>query len=398
MNILIVASKIPYPLWGAGTRNYYLLRSLARHHNISLLALASSSEIQSDYTANLQKYITGTFRLFSPVSASKRREQLLHMLRGTSYTLASYQLPAIQQALDELFTREEYDVVLFESSLIAGYHLPPGVKVIIDEHNIEYELLRRSYQREKQWLRKWYNWQESRLVEAAELERCRNANAVTVTSQRELSLLQGKLPQSTIEVVPNGVDIEYFNGDTLHEIPGRIIFTGSLEYYPNVDAVLFFAKHCWPLIQARYPDATWQIVGKNPLPVVQQLAKLSGISVFGPVDDTRPYIAAAQVAIAPLLIGSGTRLKILEAFAMRKAVVSTSIGCEGLQVEPAKHLLIADQAEAFAQAVIDLLGNQAQRQALGTAGRMLVESTYSWERCGDRLLAVLTRLNSDVII
>jgi sugar transferase (PEP-CTERM/EpsH1 system associated) len=393
MNILIISFQFPYPLWGVGTRNYHLLKALAQHHTVSLLSLADDFERRDAYIAELQNYVTGTFQLFSPPASSKRREQLLHAIHGTSYVLASYQLPEIQEAIDKLFACKPYDVVLFESSLAAGYRLPQGVRVIIDQHNIEYELLRRSYEKEKAWLRKWYNWRESRLVESAELERCRKADAITVTSQRECDILQSKLPGSIIEVVPNGVDIDYFNSNIQHEVPGRVVFTGSLAYYPNVDAALFFATYCWPQIRAAVPNATWQIVGRNPLPEVQRLAELPGVSVFASVDDIRPYITSAQVAIAPILIGSGTRLKILEAFAMRKAVVSTSIGCEGLDIEPEQHLLLADHADAFAQAVIHLLQKPEQRQALGTAGRSLVESHYSWQQCGNRLLNTLTKLS-----
>jgi|SRR5579883_279767 sugar transferase (PEP-CTERM/EpsH1 system associated) len=392
MNILIVSPQIPYPLWGAGTRNYQLLKALAQRHTVSLLSLATGFKMPDDYVAELEKYVRGAFHLFTPSPSSRRRDQLLHTLHGTSYILESHLLSEIQQTIDKLFTACTYDAVLFESSLVAGYSLPRRVKVIIDQHNIEHELLRRTYQNEKKWLRKWYNWREYRLVRAAEFERCRKADAIAVTSERERSILQSELPESFIEVVPNGVDIEYFNGNTLQEVEGHIVFTGSLEYYPNVDAVLSFARNCWPRLRAKLPGVIWQIVGKNPLPEVRRLADLPGVRVFGSVEDTRPYIASSQVAIAPLAIGSGTRLKILEAFAMRKAVVSTSIGCEGLAVEPGKHLLVADQPEAFADAIIDLLGNRERRQALGSAGRSLVESCYSWQQSGDRLLAILDKL------
>lgn len=393
MNILIVSPQIPYPLWGAGTRNYHLLKALAQSHTVSLLSLAASFKMHDDYMIELQRYVKGAFRLFTPSSSSKRRDQLIHTMYGTSYILKSHLLPEIQRAIDELFAASTYDIVLFESSLIAGYSLPKGVKVIIDQHNIEHELVLRTYQNEKKWLRKWYNWREYHLVRAAELERCRKADIVMVTSERERSILQSELPESAIEVIPNGVDIEHFNENTLQEVEGQIVFTGSLEYYPNVDAVLSFARNCWPRIRAKLPGVIWQIVGKNPLPEVKRLSELPGVRVFGSVEDTRPYIASSQVAIAPLAIGSGTRLKILEAFAMGKAVVSTSIGCEGLMVEPEKHLLVADQPEAFADAVIDLLGNRERRQALGFAGRSLVESCYSWEQSGKRLLAALNNFN-----
>ena len=393
MNILIVSSHFPYPLFGSGTRNYHLLKALAQYHNVSLLSLTGSFQMQDDYVAELQSYVKGAFHLFTPSTSFKRRDQLLHTIYGKSYIIASHLLLEIQQMIDKLFAANTYDVVLFEGALISGYRLPKGVRVIIDQHNLEYEVLHRTYQNEKKWLRKWYNWREYRLVKAAELEYCRKADVVVVTSDRERSILQSELPESTVEVVPNGVDIEYFNGGTLQEVDGRIVFTGSLEYYPNVDAVLFFAKNCWPRIRAKLPGATWQIVGKNPLPEVEQLAELPGVHVAGSVEDTRPYIASSQIAIAPLAIGSGTRLKILEAFAMRKAVVSTSIGCEGLMIEPGKHLLVADQPEAFADAVIGLLGNQSRRQALGLAGRVLVESSYSWQQSSNRLLVILDKLS-----
>ena len=197
-----------------------------------------------------------------------------------------------------------------------------------------------------------------------------------------------------IEVVPNGVDIDYFQRNGSEQgVDGRIIFTGSMEYYPNVEAVLFFAQKCWPLIRERLPNATWQIVGKNPVIDVRKLAKLPGVTVTGSVADVRPYFTEAMVAIVPLLVGSGTRLKILEAMAMQKAIVSTSLGYEGLSVVPGKHLIAADQPEAFAQAVIELLNNPGKRQALGIASRVLVEAEYGWERCGDQLLRVLEQLN-----
>ena len=162
-----------------------------------------------------------------------------------------------------------------------------------------------------------------------------------------------------------------------------------MDYYPNVHAVLFFAQKIWPLIRAQIPTATWHIVGKNPLPEVQNLAELAGVTITGSVPNMHPYLAEAQVAIAPLLIGGGTRLKILEGLAMQKAIVSTSLGCEGLAITAGKHLIVADEPEAFAREVIALLNNPERRSLLGSTGRALVESEYSWERCGASLLEIL---------
>jgi polysaccharide biosynthesis protein PslH len=390
MKILVVSPHFPSPTWGFSARSYYLLKSLACKHTISLLVLRDSSEEGKSYGTSLESLTHTVHVIPRPASHSKRLLQLANMTRGMSYTAMADIVAELQEALDTLLARDHHDIVLFESVTIAGYRLPENVTVVIDQHNIEYELLQRTYQREKAWLRKFYNWQESRLLKPIEIERCRRANVVLVTSEREHQTLKGVLPKSIIEVVPNGVDTVAFQAqDTDQEVPGRIIFTGTLDYYPNIDAVHFFAQNCWPLIRAQVPGATWQIVGKNPPREVQRLAALPGVTVTGSVPDMKPYFAASTVAIAPLLVGSGTRLKILEALAMGKAVVSTSIGCEGLSVRSGEHLLVADQPATFAQAVVKLISNPVTRTALGTAGRALVEAEYSWEKCGERLLHIL---------
>lgn len=316
----------------------------------------------------------------------------MSLATGKSFLVNSYRSMAMQQTVDDLCAQRRYDAVLFESIFVAGYRLPADVKVIIDQHNIEYQLLYRTYQRETALLRKWYNWGESRLLKPVEIERCRRADVVLVTSEQQRKTLQQVVPDTVIEVVPNGVDTELFQlqqSEGVREVQHQLIFTGTMNYYPNVDAVLFFAETCWPLIRKQVPDATWFIVGSNPLPEVQRLAALPGVTVTGSVPDVQPYLAASAVALAPLRIGSGTRLKILEALAMQKAMVTTSQGCEGLAVEGGKHLAIADEPAAFAQAVITLMQNPEQRRIFGRAGRKLVEDEYSWEQCGFRLLRLM---------
>lgn len=393
MKLLVVSPNLPRPAWGASTRNYYLLKKLASRHTVSLLALIDSSE--ADLAREALQHLASPVRVVvRPPSQSKRVRQLLQVLRGESYILNSHIPTEMQRILDELLEDQQYDAILFESMLMAGFRLPPKLRVIIDEHNIEYELLQRTYLNEKTFARKWYNWLESRLVRSAELARCRKADAVLVTSEREQAMLKALVPDRIIEVVPNGVDLAAFQGcDEDQVVADRIIYTGTMDYYPNSDAVLYFAQHCWPLIRREVPTATWQIVGRNPPPEVQQLSELSGITVTGSVPQVQPYLAEAAVSIVPLQIGGGTRLKILEALAMRKAVISTSLGCEGLAVTPGKHLEVADRPEKFAQAVIALLRDPQRRAQFGEAGRALVEQEYSWEKCGDRLLRVIEEMH-----
>jgi sugar transferase (PEP-CTERM/EpsH1 system associated) len=395
MNILIVSPNIPSPTWGASTRNYYLLKTLAGTHSVSVLALDERSDKGVTCNSAPLKELTHSVQVIAPPKSSpKRWRQLIDVVRGKSYILKAHSLVEMQDAINAAFARDHYDVVLFESVLVAGYRLPKGVRVIIDQHNIEHELRLRTYEHETAWVRKWYNRLEASLLKPVEIERCRNADAVLVTSERERISLQNMVPGTLVEIVSNGVDIEVFGGHcATQEIPGRVVFTGSMEYYPNVQAVIFFAQRCWPLIRALVPHATWQIVGKNPLPEVQKLSELPGVTVTGTVPDVRPSLSSAEVAVVPLLIGSGTRLKILEALAMRRAVVSTSIGCEGLSVVPGEHLVVADQPEAFAQAVVTLMNEPELRKKFGNAGRELVEAAYSWERCGSQLLNVLQKIS-----
>ena len=344
---------------------------------------ASAASLLRDFTQAVQY-------LPRPEIHNKRLWQLRNMLSGRATSLLSHTVAGVQEAIDAMLAQEHYDAVFFDSVVTAGYRLPDGVKVIIGEHNIEYEVLQRTYLHEKSWARKWYNWWEYRRVKPFELACCRNADVILVTSERERLLLKSVMRQKVIEVVPNGVDLEMFQDDCVEqECIQQIIFTGSMDYYPNADGVLFFAQKCWPLIQQQVQNACWQIVGRNPPSEVWRLAKLPGVTVTGTVPDTRPYFRQAAVAIVPLQVGGGTRLKILEALAMGKAVVSTSLGAEGLAVVSGKHLLVEDQPEAFVQAVVELMQNTERRRALGEEGRLLVENEYSWEACGDQLLRIL---------
>ena len=392
MNLLIVTAGLPCSVGGANTRNFHLLKALSQQHKVSLLVVANDAEMNEIEKISALNELASFVQLihFDLSARFKRLIQLLCAVRGRSYFLNLFIIPEMQTALDAICSRHHFDVVLFESVLVAGYRLPEGMRVVIDQHNIEHELVERTFEHEKTFLRKWFNWRESRLLKRGEIERCQRANVVLVTSERECNVLKHLLPERQVEVIPNGVDIATFmQHESAQEIAHRIVFTGRMDYYPNIDAVLFFVRECWPLIQSQVPDASWQIVGKDPPREVRDLERLSGVTVTGTVPDITSYLTSAEVAIAPLQIGSGTRLKILEALAMQKAVVTTSQGCEGLSVTSGVHLIVADKAQNFAQAVVDLLQDSQERTALGFAGRKLVETEYSWDHCGHRLVEVL---------
>lgn len=199
-----------------------------------------------------------------PQAKSKRLAQLAATLRGRSYLLTRSILPAMQEAIDEVLQHDHFDLVLCESVMLAGYRLPADLPLVIDQHNLEFEICWRTYQREKVGLRKLYSWLEARRLQPEELRRCQIAAQVLVTSEREQQTLLQHLPESNVGVIPNGVDTMYFRAaNPSREVAQRLIFTGSMDYYPNTDAALFFARECWPEICAQLPDASWYIVEKT---------------------------------------------------------------------------------------------------------------------------------------
>jgi sugar transferase (PEP-CTERM/EpsH1 system associated) len=394
MKLLAVVPYLPSPTWGGGARSFYVLRMLARTYRVSLVALTTENGPEQQLAPlDLRELVEAIQLIPRAQRRSRRWEQIFNFIQGRSTLIRDHQAPRLQAVVDSYLADGSYDAVYFDCALTAGLRIPEHVTTLVLQHNIEYELLQRSYLYEHNLFRKWYNWREYRLVKPFELACCRRADVVFVASEREQRLLQDLLPRNLIGVVPNGVDLDFFDPAVDgQEMPNRLVFTGSMDYYPNVHAVLFFARACWPYIRRHVPEAEWLIVGRNPPAAVRRLARLPGVTVTGSVPDIRSYLAEASVVVVPLRIGSGTRLKILEAFAMRKAVISTALGAEGLAVTPGEHLLIEDQPEAFARAVIALLRDEQRRRRLGEAGRRLVEQAYSWSRCEEALLALLARV------
>jgi glycosyltransferase involved in cell wall biosynthesis len=198
-------------------------------------------------------------------------------------------------------------------------------------------------------------------------------------SEVDQAALRGLDPSVRTWVVPNGVDTGYFRPADPESVEAEsLIFTGTMSWEPNVDATIHFCGDIFPLIQRTYPGVRLTIVGAEPTEAVRRLGDQRGVTVTGSVKDVRQYIGRAAVVIVPIRLGSGTRLKILEAMAMGKAVISTAVGCEGLEVTPGKDIEVANSPEAFAVAVCRLLGDPARRRALGEAGRRLVTDRYDW--------------------
>ena len=226
---------------------------------------------------------------------------------------------------------------------------------------------------------------QARALERMERSVCATFDTNLVVSEQDAGLLQAIQPSAKFHVVENGVDTTYFKPSPPEEQRNTLVFTGMLDWYPNVSGIRFFVREVWPHIKTRFPDARLQLAGKNPASEVLACAKADSSIVVTPnPDDMRPVIARAGVVICPLLEGGGTRLKILDAMAMGKPVVSTTIGCEGLRVRQRENILIADGLSEFGEAVIQLLQDEKRNQ-LGTEARKLVEREYCWDKIGEQL-------------
>lgn len=378
LRVLIVTPSLPYPLvWGFGIRVYQIIKYLAERHDVTLLAYAGPHD--RDNTAALEQ--TGatihTVVRNEPTTAAKRQAQLTSMFSRKSFQWQSLESTAMQTAIDHLLATEHFDIIQVESSQMTGFEFNSSAPLLVDEHNIEYELLYRTFTTERSALRKVYNWVEYRKFRHEEQQSWKHSDGCILTSDREEAMLRQVSPRTTTLVVPNGVDIDAFQPTVGVRDPNSIVFVGVMHYRPNVDAAIYFAREIMPRLQRERPNLTFSIVGGGPPDELLRLAS-KNIVLTDRVPDTRPYVAHAGVVVVPLRMGSGTRLKVLEGLAMGCAMVSTSVGCEGIAVQDGEHLLVADDPVAFARSVLRLLDDEALASRLGRNGRALVEERYSW--------------------
>jgi glycosyltransferase involved in cell wall biosynthesis len=269
--------------------------------------------------------------------------------------------------------------------------------LVFDEHNAEYVLQQRAFETDRQWsgsigrkqVKRWigaaYSFIQWQRLERYERQACLAADRVVAVSETDAQVLRNLVPGLEPLVVPNGVDMELHMGAVpplpTGSGPGEqdLVFTGKMDFRPNVDAVLWFAREVLPLIRRGAPEVRLWVVGMNPHPRLAALADDPAVEITGWVEHVRPFIAAAAIYVVPLRIGGGTRLKILQAMAMGKAIVSTGLGCEGFDVVPGQEMVIADTPDEFASATLALLSDPDRRQRLGHAARSLAGSKYDWQ-------------------
>jgi glycosyltransferase involved in cell wall biosynthesis len=252
------------------------------------------------------------------------------------------------------------------------------VPVVLFAHNVEHMIWKRLSEGDVRPWQRLLLEVEWRKMRRAEARACARAAMTIAVSDVDRAALGAHAPSAIVRAIPTGVDLSYFATNGWRERPATLVFTGSMDWYPNEDAMIHFIDAILPRIRSEVPGVSLTVVGRNPTTRLRAAATSAGVRVTGTVDDVRPYLAEAAVCVVPLRIGGGTRLKIFEALAMSKAVVSTTIGAEGLPLTPGDHFIREDEPDAFARAVIGLLRDPARRTSLGQAGRDLVATRYSW--------------------
>lgn len=383
MKILWVKAGGLLPLDSGGKiRSYNILRELARNHRVTYFGFHAEQDnaAQRELEKLFDRVVCVPLHLPKAKSAAELLEYTGGVLSSQPYNLRKYCRPHVVRELHNLISSSEFDVIVCDFLIPAGavpWNAP--VPKVLFTHNVEALIWKRHYEVARNPLWKLLSWREWKAMSRAERIYLQKADHVLAVSSTDRDCFAEIIPSSKLTVVPTGVDVEYFQ-PLGNEVENTLVFTGSMDWLPNEDGIGYFLQDILPRIQREIPNVMLNVVGRKPSARLQALAAANSdhIHLTGWVDDIRPHLGRGAVCIVPLRIGSGTRLKIFEAMAMGKAVVSTTIGAEGLPVQHGTEILLADTPDAFAASVIDLLNDRAKRATLGCAARELVESKYSW--------------------
>jgi polysaccharide biosynthesis protein PslH len=386
---ILYVSQMPAspPRFGAQARMHGLMTQLARHHDLTAAMLVDDSFDIEECRHAMQAYCCDVALIRDPHGRdglSKRLLQLQSLASTRSFERLKVRVPALQQALDRLLRARRFDIVNLEFTFLGDCNLrqaPPGDRLpalVVDSHNIDFDLARQ-YARAGGLVRRFYagiNWRKLRREELATY---RHADGVYLCSVADQRRLLEEVPGARTLVIPNAADVEYYRPRATDSSPDArtVVFFGHLSYFPNVDGVTYFVQEIWPHIAKVHPNALLKIIGVQAPQSLQALVR-PGIELTGFVPDLRPHLAEAAVVVVPLRLGGGTRLKIVEAMAMGKAIVSTKIGAEGIEAVPGHHLLVEDQPAAFADAVNRLLAQPDLAARIGLSARQLAEQRYAW--------------------
>lgn len=389
MEILLLTPQLPYPPHqGTSLRNFHIICGLAEQHEVHLLSFLEPDQtaVLDAITPLAERCATIVTVPLPPRSTAQRLRQLVtSQLPDMAHRLASQMFA---NELTTLLKKRPFDVVQIEGIELARW-MPlirehaPTAKIVFDNHNAETELQRRNFLTDRRIPRRWpaalYSWIQVQRLTQFERGACLAADGVTAVSETDAGLLRRLIEpiDRPVWVIPNAIDVKAYQTPPARLVSFDLMFSGKMDYRPNVDAVLWFAAEVWPLILQERPLTTWAIVGQKPHPRLERLRALPNVTLTGWVESMAPYLHGAQLLIMPFRIGSGTRLKLIEGMAAGKPIVSTPTGAEGFPVQDGREILLAETPMAMKTAVLQLLDDDDLRARLGENGRTFAQQ-YDW--------------------
>jgi glycosyltransferase involved in cell wall biosynthesis len=385
MNILFLSTRSPYPLIsGHSLRTYHILKGAAQKHNVTLVTFVQlpEHELKEEHLKHLRSFCKAVYPFRIPVDLSRLKfavSLFLNIFSPLPFVAKKYDVPAVRQKIREILKTENIDLVHVDMLPLRVYinefeKLP---KILVN-HNVESIRLYRWSQVESNPVKKAYLGMQYPKLKAFERSAMEKFDCCVVVSEKDKELLRGMGVQNNIVVVPNGTDTTFFKPMGREKIENSVLWFGHMDVHTNKDAVLYFWREIFPLLQKQYPQVRMTFVGTAPPKEIADAAKRnSHVVVTGFVDDIRPYVDEASVVVMPIRIGGGTRLKILDSMAKGKAIVSTSVGSEGLKVTDGENILIADEPEDFVKKVIRLLIDDRLRQQISENAVNLAKG-YDW--------------------
>ena len=398
VRILWLKTELLHPVdKGGKIRSYNMLKELKRNCHITYLTLddgtadTNARELSSEYCDELvciphqhrEKFTTGFYV-----------ELMLNLASDLPYAIKKYESSAMREEIKKRVADKRFDVLVCDF-LAPAANVPQDINCprVLFQHNVEAMIWKRHYEVQKSAPKKAYLFRQWQKMQVFEAKMCPQFDCVVAVSCEDREMMEKEYGVENIYDVPTGVDTAFFRPSGQRALkPHNLVFTGSMDWLPNEDAIRYFTEEIMPRIKQAVPGVTLTVVGRDPYPSLVELSKRDpSVIVTGRVEDVRPFMEEAAVYIVPLRIGGGTRLKIYEAMAMEKAIVSTTIGAEGLPVTEGEEIVLADTPESFADAVVRLLQQDSLASNIGKRAAARVRAEFGWDKVAESFATICER-------